>query len=255
MILRALFTKSRGFWGLWLVGLSQIASAEDFSLTAAKFLYGDNFHDPYYDTDARDGRMSTIQLQHFGKWRYGENYFEADLYQGDFVTAGGPQVSTGSAARIYAKWSSRLSIGKIFESPQSQEPLHFGIFRDLFFAARIDRQGNGFYGNLVGVGVDLMTSTALTIGTNLYIRKDKFNSTTYQVSPFWYIPFQIGGIKFLTNGYVDIAGTDQVGADLSTAPELLWVAGSAILIGVDVSYHSNQSIHVLAPQAEVRWIF
>ena len=240
MILRALFIC------LWLLGVAQLALAEEFSVTAAKFLYGSNFHDPYYDTDALDGRMSTIQLQHFGKWRYGENYFEADLYQGNFVTVGGAQVSTGSAARIYAKWSSRLSVSKIFESHQSQE---------FFIAARIDRQGNGFYGNLIGVGVDLMTSPALTIGTNFYVRKDKLNSITYQVSPFWYIPFRIAGSNFLTNGYIDIAGTDKVGADVSTAPELLWVAGRAILIGVDVSYHYNQSIHVLAPQAEVRWIF
>ena len=240
---------------LLLLFCQQTSWAEEYSKTAVKFLYGSNFHDPQFDTDTQDGRMGTIQLQHFGLWNYGENYFEADLYQGNFV---GDGISDGNSSRIFAKWVTRLSAAKI---SGKAEGFQFGVVRDLLLAARIDRQGNGFYANMVGVGLTLFPNSSLKVGSDFYLRKDKFNHATFQASPYWHLPFQSGSAQFLATGFIDLAGTDLFGADLSSTPEFLWDAGAVfkendrLLLGVALSYHHNSVTHDFAPQGEFRWIF
>lgn len=80
------------------------ARAEEFSMTDAQFLYGNGYRDPFIDTNADNGRVSTVSLEHYGTWGYGDNYFLFNIYQGDF---------DGIATKIFCKWISRLSLAKM----------------------------------------------------------------------------------------------------------------------------------------------
>ena len=179
------------------LGLTLTCLAEDFSKTDTRIFYGNGFYDARFNEDTVNGAMTTISLQHFGTWRYGENYFEADLFQGDFV--GDNVSSSGTSARIFAKWASRLSLAKI---TGNQEGVSWGPFNDIFVAGRVDRQGNGYYANMAGIGVGFLGPLSVRVGTDFFVRKDKFNHTTYQVSPYWYSTFQFGRPHFLFTGFI-----------------------------------------------------
>ncbi len=229
--------------------------AEDYSMTDVQFFYGTGFHDRFADTDTQSGAMTTIGLEHYGTWRYGDNYFLVNFYQGDFIDATGQ--AFGSAARIFGKWISRLGIGALCGEPKRFQSLGF---REVFAGIRIDRTGSGFYANMAGPGIDFVLPKGMSAGINLYFRKDRFNSLTYQISPFWNLPFMVRSIGLLFTGYLDLAGTDSAGADLFFQPQLLLDVGSiafnsqrAIQLGLALAVHRNDFVNTTAPEVELRW--
>ena len=53
----------------------------------------------------------------------------------------------------------------------------------MFIATQINAGDDGFYAGMAGLGVDFKIPGFSAIGVNVYLRKDKFNAPTAQVTP------------------------------------------------------------------------
>jgi len=226
--------------------------AEDFSTTNIQVLYGSQFDDRFLGNNTTDGKMTTLTLEHFGTWTYGDNYFFVDFTSGTFVNFVG--ASTGSTSHIYGEWAPRLSLSKIFD-----QDLGVGIFKDFYLAGQLNRGGDGFHAEMIGLGVDLDIPFFSMAGLHGYVRKDNFNQTTWQVTGVWSMPL---GTYFSFEGFVDAYGSDNNGVELLTQPQLLadvgaWVFDSPhkVQLGVEWYLHRNRKIYSSVPQVMVKWIW
>ncbi len=201
------------------IPLGESAWAEDFSTTNVQVLYGGAFRDPFFGYDTADGRLTTVTLEHFGTWAYGDNYFFVDFLSRSFVDFSGK--STGKTSRIYGEWHPRLSLSRL-----SGHDLSFSIVKDVLIAGQINRDGEGFKANLLGMGTNLEIPGFNFVELDAYARKDNFNSLTYQVTVAWDLPF--GSLPVSLSGYVDINGTDTHGTEVNAQPQLLLDAGSVL---------------------------
>jgi len=72
-----------------LTAMANTAQSEDFSTTNVQVLYGANFHDPFFGYNTTDGKLTTVTLEHFGTWAYGDNYFFVDVSLVGYVDING----------------------------------------------------------------------------------------------------------------------------------------------------------------------
>jgi len=228
------------------------ASAEgEFSTTNVQVLQGWNFHDNLLGYDTPSGSMNTITLNHFSTWAYGDNFAFVDFYRGNFTD--------GSQANLYAEWHPRLFLDQVFGLGAGGFIRHWGI------AAEVN-QAKGFYAYMAGAGLDLAIPGFAVAGLNLYYRYDNFNYSTWQLSPFWTIPFSIGPLQFVFTGFLDLFQDQGGKLDLMTQPELLIDVlalfggkGDRLYLGVEWYLHSYQNFVdgknkvVSAPQAMLQW--
>jgi len=228
------------------------AYAESFSTTNVQLLYGSNFHDNYYGNNTADGKMTTLTLEHFGLWKYGDHFFFIDLKSGDFLDfAGNP---TANRSRIYSEWAPRLSLSAL-----GGNNLGFSIFKDFFIAGQINRDGEGFKADMGGIGVDLNILGFNLFSINAYLRKDNLNKRTWQTTTVWMLPL---GPWLSCEGFIDIHGSDNNGTELHTQPQLLLNIGKAaelgfdnLLLGVEWYYHRNRNLDSSALQMMMKWVW
>lgn len=237
---------------LILISTPSMTSAENFSSTNIQLLYGSNFHDRFYGNNTSDGNMTTLTLEHFSTWAYGDNYFFADLTSGKFVDFGG--VETGSRSHIYVEWAPRISLSKLFNSD-----LQAGIFRDFYLAGQLNRDGLGFRAELIGLGTDLILPGFNVASLNIYARKDNFNKATWQATWVWSIPI---GSYLSFEGFLDLNGSDNSGIVTNTQPQLLFDIGNLVaespgnaMLGIEWYFHQNRHMTSSVPQAMAKWIW
>jgi nucleoside-specific outer membrane channel protein Tsx len=239
------------------------AARAEFATTNLQLLHGWTFHDPVLGYDTGNGQMTTLTLNHFSTWAYGDNFAFADLYRGDFP---GFTEST-----LYAEWHPRVFLNKLLGWKGDT----LRVFRNVGIAAEVN-QGPNFYAYMAGLGVDLALPQPYVVGVNLYYRYDSVQlegpdivNHTWQVSPFWTVPFAIAKLPFLFTGFVDVSGTnDNEDVDVMAQPELLVdvlapLGGprSRLLAGVEWYLHYNPNEKSLggsknlvsAPQVMVQW--
>jgi nucleoside-specific outer membrane channel protein Tsx len=255
-----------------LVALPSGARA-DFATTNLQVLQGWYFYDPSVGSDVKGGAMSTITLNHFDSWKYGDNFAFVDLMQGQFTD--------GTNSHLYAELHPRLFLNRLAGAKGTV----LGIFRDAGLAGELNL-GHGFQAWLGGLGVDFALPFPGTVSLNVYYRYTAlqlpaiparpFNirsyDDTWQVSPSWVIPFSIATVPFLFTGFVDVDGVKQLdgarGVEVMAQPELLvdvlGAAGGAkntILVGVEWYLHHHPDNRTLgapsnlisAPQALLQW--
>jgi len=232
-----------------LFGSSSTVFAEDFSTTNVQLLYGNNFHDSLLDNNTTDGRMTTMTLEHFGTWEYGDNYFFTDFTSANFADSTGK--STGIQTHIYGEWAPRLSL-----SAMSGHDLSFGVVKDLLLAGQINQSGNNFMAYMLGMSAQLDIPAFNNASLSAYGRKDKFNRSTWQVTGVWSVPIMSA---LHLNGFLDLYGTDNLGTELITQPQLLLDAGQLfggkehIYIGVEWYYTRNSQATDSSIQGMVKW--
>ncbi len=231
------------------------ARAERFSTTDVQLLWGADFDDPFFDgRKPRDGHLTTVTLEHYGTWGYGDNFFFFDLLHGSFVDAAGAPL--GRTVAIYGEWTSRLSAGKLLGRKS-----FLGILKDVYLAGELDRGGDGFWNDMIGVGVDVKLPGKLVLGVNAFYRDDKFNAPTFQVTPYWNLPFAVGPVGLVFTGFVDFAGTDTLGLDVNSQPQLLidlgrpWGQAGTLYTGIEWYVHRNARHTTSAPQIMLKWVF
>ncbi|GAO04469.1 ion channel protein Tsx [Anaeromyxobacter sp. PSR-1] len=250
---------------LALVAAAPAARAGGFSTTNVQLLQGWNF-DKAIDTSfagkLKDGTKTTLTLNHFSTWEYGDNFAFFDLSRGRFET------DDSQWTDAYVEWHPRLFVNQLLGQ---KDPL-FGVIRNWGFAGEVN-QGAGFYAYMGGLGLDFAVPAGWVLGLNAYYRYDNFNRHGWQVSPFWTVPFSLGKVPFLFTGFIDVNGLKDEGGfytgsddgvEIWSQPQLLVDAlapfgGKAgkLYVGVEwwLHYYSLGSFEETssAPQAMVQW--
>jgi nucleoside-specific outer membrane channel protein Tsx len=248
-----------------LAGALAPEARADFATTNIQGLEGWSFRDPTAGgNDAKGGRMSTITLNHFSTWAYGDNFAFVDMLRGEFAD--------GTEAHVYTEWHPRLFLNRLLGA---KGPV-LGIFRDAGLAGEIN-VGQGFYAYLAGLGADFALPFPGTVALNVYYRYASIQipgpdvrDHTWQVSPSWVIPFRTGKVRWLFTGFVDVngvhgtSGKPNSGVEVMAQPELLVdvlaLAGgleNKLFVGTEWYLHHHPlnvpDKLVSAPQALVQW--
>jgi nucleoside-specific outer membrane channel protein Tsx len=239
--------------------LAPSAAGAQFATTNVQAIHGWGFQDSLLGYDTSNEQVTTLTLNHFSTWKYGDNFAFVDLLRGDFA---GPTESM-----VYAEWHPRLFVNRLLGMKGNV----LGIFRDFGPAFEVN-QGHDFYAYMAGVGGDLALPISGVVGVNVYFRYDSvqipgpdIRNETWQVSPYWTLPFAVGPLPLLFTGFVDVMGAnDNEDVDVLAQPELLvdllapfGGPKGALWAGVEWYLHYNDVMTpdslVSAPQLMVQW--
>jgi len=239
--------------------LPSAARAGGFSTTNLQLIQGYSFKDNLLGYDTKSGTMTTLTLNTFSTWEYGDNFAFADAYRGDF--------RAGYGSDLYGEVHPRLFLNQLFGLGQG------GVVRNWGLAAEVNA-GRGFFAYMAGAGLDLAIPGFAVAGVNLYYRYDTVNipgvvniyTHTWQLSPFWTVPFKLGPVGLVFTGFLDLTTNTDKKLDLMTQPELLLDLGglfgkpNRLHAGVEWYLHSyanpadaGKRKTVSVPQAMVQW--
>jgi nucleoside-specific outer membrane channel protein Tsx len=241
-----------------------------FTTTNVQLLWGGGFSDAQLGYFTKTQSMFTLTLNNYTQFKYGDSFFFVDMYQGDFVNPFDINESAGNA-KIYGEWHPRILINK-FIDPKA--PPAFGVLGNWGVAGEIN-VGNNFSAYLVGPSIDLFLPWNIYVGMAFYYRYSQLwlapvpggtvYTSTWQFSPYWTAPFQIGPVPFVFTGFLDMYQYSTGGVDVMFQPQLLVdvlapFGGKAntFFAGIEWYLHSyvfdGGTRHtVSAPQAMVQW--
>ncbi|ACH40880.1 outer membrane channel-forming protein, putative [Citrifermentans bemidjiense Bem] len=228
------------------------AGAALWQETNLQYLWGNNFR--IAPTKEKDHNQATITIEHADAWKYGDNFLFLDITN-----------PTEKDIAMYGEISPRLSIGKI-----TGLDLSAPFIKDVLLAGTLEvgtyPSGGGFHNYLYGLGLSLNLPKFNFADLNLYVRNsmDK-QGVTYQVTPVWQVPFNIGKASFVCEGFVDIAGGEGNSAfNIDAQPRLLldagklWGSPGNLYVGTEFIYWRNKygfsGINEYAPQVMVKWV-
>jgi nucleoside-specific outer membrane channel protein Tsx len=244
--------------------LAPAAAQAEFGTTNFQLLQGFNFNDNLLGYNTSDGNMTTVTINHFHTWSLGDNFVFVDIYRGKFLNA--DDSPSANRSLVYTEWHPRLFLNKL-GAPTG------GFIKNWGVAGEINAS-SGFYAYLIGGGLDMAIPGFQVAGLNLYFRSDYVNAggtavytNTWQVSPFWDIPFKIGPTSWDFSGFVDITTNHDKKIDIMAQPELLLDVGTfagapgRIQVGVEWYIHSYENLAFLgggtktvsAPQVMIQW--
>tara|TARA_R110002167_G_scaffold66988_1_gene189374 strand:- start:285 stop:1070 length:786 start_codon:yes stop_codon:yes gene_type:complete len=196
-----------------------------------------------FSTEDFDTTLTTITLEHASGWEYGDNYFFVDIYKED--TSAPDDTTT-----VYSEYYTDLSLSKITGMSLSK-----GIFQDLTLHAGLNA-GNDFQAAIYGIRTDwnLPGFSYAKVSFSVYDdiagavhRAD--GDKTYIVTPVWGLPFEIGGTKWMFDGFVDFIGErgGSTKSSILAQPHLLFDLGHSLFndagkfyIGVEYSWWKNK---------------
>lgn len=253
MILRSL---ARMSLLLALLMAAPAARAGGFSTTNIQVLQGYTYNDNLFG-HPKDKKSTTVTLNTFSTWEYGDSFAFADLSRDD---RGGAETSA-----TYLEWHPRLFLNQVF----GQKDPVLGIIRNWGLAGEMNLGGN-FYAYLGGVGIDFVAPQFWVLGLNVFYRYDQYSTHQWQISPYWTVPFEIGPVPMLFAGFIDVSGTkyagNKSGVEIWSQPELLvdvlGVAGGPkgkLFAGCEWYYHrgyafgETKATTTSVPQAMVQW--
>jgi nucleoside-specific outer membrane channel protein Tsx len=252
--------------------LAPAAAQAEFGTTNFQLLQGFNFNDNLLGYNTTGGEMTTVTVNHFSTWGYGDNFVFVDMYRGKFTDIWDRPTSNRSL--VYTEWHPRIFINK-FGAPTPSFIKNWGVAGEINAA-------NGFYAYLIGAGLDLAIPGFQVAGLNVYYRSEFVQASgtpytnTWQVSPFWDIPFKIGPTAWEFTGFVDITTNHDKKLDVMAQPQLLLDLGAfggapgKFQLGVEWYIHSYTNLDtgsfqpgptalhggtktVSAPQIMVQW--
>ena len=205
--------------------LPSTALADGFRYLSVSGLWGADFKDVSGNGNTTEtGHMSTVTVETFATWKYGDVFAFVDVAGGRFVPAVGD--IPGRYTQIYGEVSPRLSLSKVFGTQVGA-----GFLSDVLVMGEFDRAGSGFYANLGGLSFDLQVPGFVVFQVNALARKDNYNDATYQATLVWKAPFDIAGAGFSFEGFADVYGTDYESATVMAQPQLVLDVGG--LAGTD----------------------
>jgi len=260
---------------LWKASLAAAAAvfslsahAADWSDTNIGWRYGTKFAEP---GNPGDIGKNIFSLEHVSGYKYGVNFFNADMLisDGKDPAAPGPGSGSGGAHEVYVVYRHTLDIGKVMGKDLGTP----GIIRGYGLVAGFDFNSKddpfGARKRMLVVGPAVMFDVPGFLQFSVLFAKEK-NHTQFTPAPgyshdasfkgnnifdlAWGIPFTVGGLPLKFQGYFDFEtakGKDYFGAD--TKPETHTdfalmldvgaVAGSAkntFMVGVEYEYWKNK---------------
>lgn len=204
------------------------AGMTQWSTTSILYQYGTSF-------ELGDENRSLMTFEHANGWTYGDNFFFFDVENAE-------RDGDSTQTNLYGEFSPRLSAGKILK-----KDLSFSIVKDVLLAGTIE-MGSGFHNYLYGVGFSLNIPKFSYFDLNVYIRDNQNQSgTTYQITPVWGLPFNLGPLKMLFEGFADIAGEEgDNSSNIDFQPRLFvdvgnfWGTPDSLFVGTEYIYWHNK---------------
>lgn len=142
-----------------------------FSTTNIQILYG-NFNDNSYIFDTKNGGKTTITVEHFRTFKYGDVFMFVD-----YAIADNKFKYYDSKTNLYGEFSPRLSLSKIFS-----EDLSFWFVQDIFLAFQYNISDDDYTAYLYGLGTNLSIPYFDIFGLNAYKKNQNIGQNNYQLS-------------------------------------------------------------------------
>lgn len=214
-----------------LAACTGTAGAAEWSDTSIGYRYGTKFGEPF---ESNSINKSIVNLTHASGYKYGTNFFNADLLMADSKDPAAPGSKSGSQ-EIYIVYRHTLDLGKI-----TGQDFKFGPVRGLGLTGGFDVNTKNDAGynsrkRMLVAGPTLMMDVPGFLNVSLlYLWEsnapyNKFTSTqterySYDVHPMltaaWGIPFNLGPIPLSFEGFANfIASKGQNEFGGGTKPE------------------------------------
>ncbi|WP_374481308.1 hypothetical protein [Zoogloea sp.] len=214
-----------------LAACAGTAAAAEWSDTSIGYRYGTKFAEPF---ESNSINKSIVNLTHASGYKYGTNFFNADLLMADSKDPAAPGSKSGSQ-EIYIVYRHTLDLGKI-----TGQDFKFGPVRGLGLTGGFDVNTKNDAGynsrkRMVVAGPTLMMDVPGFLNVSLlYLWESnapysKFSGTqterySYDVHPMltaaWGIPFNLGPIPLSFEGFANfIASKGQNEFGGGTKPE------------------------------------
>ncbi|WP_321958632.1 hypothetical protein [Burkholderia cenocepacia] len=210
--MRVLITMLVGF-------LSASAMAQNFAVNNFNFLYTNRSSpDPIYGYGTGNGNLQTYQFEHFSGNRFGDIYFDAELYHGHNV---GAPFSNANFQNLLV-FNPRLSFGKTLGKDLSVGPIS-----DVSLIARWERGSypdtDHFESQNYGLSVNFKVPGFAWFESGMLYRNTNFDKHTWLWrSVLLSDPIEVGGQKFHFNLLSLINGSNHNGTEVFERAELLW---------------------------------
>jgi nucleoside-specific outer membrane channel protein Tsx len=240
----------------------QETSEKGFSTWDIQGLYGSKFHEPGTTKDVMKG---TATLENSSGWSWGSSYFFFDYLRSNSADQ--------NATEFYGEWYPSASISKM-----SKKAISFGPLRDVLltmgFNAGTKSTGAAPLVFLPGLTFDLKIPgfQFFSLGVYMYIDRGRIsgvsngsNTSTYQITPSWSLPFNIGAARFRFDGFIDYIGrhgnsAHQIISQPTIKLDLGNFAGKPdkLLVGAEWALWRNKygisGFNQTAPQAVIMWV-
>ena len=215
----------------------------DYSVTNLSLLHGDNFK-------LTNKSQYTITLDHASSWKYGDMFF--------FIESFNPESNDSTD---YGEFHPRFSLSKITGNSFTNN-----VVRDVSVATEIEF-GEKHRAYLYGIGMDLNTKDFNYFNINFYVRDNKrLSGKTWQITPYWQLPFSIGSSKWSFEGFADIAGSESSSEhNIIFQPQVLLDIGHLVgkpgqlKAGLEYGYWRNKfgvkGVTESVPQLMLKWTF
>lgn len=252
--------KKAGFWCHVLCALllaGGAAYAEEFSSTDLQIL-----HTPFLDSGkpdlgngifTRNSNLTAARLEHYGTWKYGDNFFCLDLTEGSNVggaTAGSFGSNTDS--QLFLVYVPRFSLTRIAATPLR------GFVKDVYLAGRLERASYGSYqAENIGVSFDLKIPGTVFFEQDFYARWTNYDDGTEFLSrTVWLAPFSAGPVGMHFDGLALIKTTDK---DVNAFTQLDLLADvfnkGQLQAGIRLESAFYKNFDRNTPYLMVKWVF
>jgi hypothetical protein len=227
--------------------------AADWSDTEVQVLHGAQFRD--VSNNNPHNTRDIVTLQHASGYKYGRNFFFVDASKASQTS------NNDNFNDIYLEYYHTLSFTKIAGKDWSRQ-----FIKDVGFTAGVNYGTNNSAFRpspkvlLFGPTFDLNIPGFAFFNVDVLSYKDNgtfrgFGSgrlcgnsnTTYQLTPVWKLPFQLGSAKFNFEGFMDIIGDHGTcKTQVLTQPQLRWDVGNhfgkpdSLYLGIEYQYWHNK---------------
>lgn len=235
---------------------NQASSFHPFSTWDIQGLYGTTFREP----GVSDVAKGTATLENSSAWSWGSSYFFLDYLRSDSQDQ--------NATEMYGEWYPSVSLNRAFGRDYS----HRLIMRDVLITMGVNAgtksTGAAPLVFLPGLTFDLKLPffQFFSVGAYSYIDRGRINgqsngcnTSTYQITPSWSLPFALGRASFRFDGFVDYIGSHgQCSYQVVSQPTIKLDLGNfkgvpnKLFAGVEWSYWRNKygisGLNQTAPQ-------
>lgn len=249
-----------GFWILVFCSLLLVNSpsqAEEYSSTDLQILHTPflNRNDPDLGNGifTKDNNLTAARLEHYGTWKYGDNFLCIDLTEGRAV-GGNASGSFGSNtdSHLFLVYVPRVSLTKIASAPLT------GFVKDIYLAGRLERASYGSYqAENVGISFDLKIPGTVFFEQDFYARRTNYDDGAEFLSrTVWLAPFSAGPVGLHFDGLALIKTTDN-GTNAFTQLDLLADVFNKGQIQAGVRLESAFYKHYdrNTPYVMLKWVF
>ena len=194
-----------------------------------------------------------VTVEYANRFRYGDFFMFIDGMRFD---------EGGTMA--FGEFSPRLSLSRMTGNDMS-----YGIVKDVLISTTYEKGTGDTQAYLYGAAIDLNLPGFSFFKTNYYVRNNpNLDDKTWQVTLAWKYPFEVEGIKSVTEGFADFAGEAGsyyhqnqfiVPRLLVDVRDLLGHQEGKLWAGVEYSYwHNKFGINGKTeslPQLQAKWVF